>query len=597
MHVLSAEQIWKSYRETPLLKGVSFSLEQGDKVGVVGINGTGKSTLLKIVAGKEEPDQGNIVTASGVRIGYLPQTPDFQENRTVLQQVFAGASREYREEKAYEAKMILTKLGITNFDQPVTELSGGQKKRVAIAGALVTPCEVLILDEPTNHIDSEMVLWLEKYLARFNGALLMVTHDRYFLDRVTNRILEVDQGQLYSYAGNYSDFLEGKQQREEMAQSSERKRQAILRREWEWIHRGVKARGTKSKSRIQRYEELKEKKAPVTAQGMEMESIQSRLGKKTVEWIGVSKSYGEKVLIRDFNYLLQRRAHVGVIGPNGCGKSTLLKMIIGKVPPDQGKIVVGDTVKFGYFSQECEEMDPDQKVIDYIRDVAEVIQTPSGPVTAVQMLEKFLFTGSMAYTSIGRLSGGERRRLSLQRELMGAPNVLLLDEPTNDLDIQTLMILEEYLQGFEGAVIAVSHDRYFLDKVADHILEFRTDGEIRQYLGGYTDYFEESQVEARLKKTEGAPETKEKKGKPAAPKKLRFSYQEQREYQQIDGVIEALENRKQELEKEIIAASSDYTKLPELLEQKEKLEQDLEKKTERWVYLQDLAERIEAQKG
>ncbi len=597
MHLLSAEQIWKSYRETPLLQGISFSLEQGDKVGVVGVNGTGKSTLLKIIAGKETPDKGQIVTASGIRIGYLPQSPEFQEDRTVLQQVFAGASRKYQEEKAYEAKAILTKLGITDFDQSVMQLSGGQKKRVAIAGALVIPCEVLVLDEPTNHIDSEMVLWLEKYLARFTGALLMVTHDRYFLDRVTNRIVEIDQGRLYSYIGNYSDFLAGKQQREEMAQSSERKRQSILRREWEWIHRGVKARGTKSKSRIQRYEELKDRQAPAAAQGMEMESIQSRLGKKTVELKEIFKYYGERELIHNFSYLLQRRARVGVIGPNGCGKSTLLKIMIGQVQPDSGTVTVGDTVKFGYFSQECEQMDPNQKVIDYIRDVAEIIQTPSGPVTAVQMLEKFLFTGSMAYTPIGRLSGGERRRLYLLRVLMGAPNVLLLDEPTNDLDIQTLMILEDYLQGFEGAVIAVSHDRYFLDKVVDHVLEFRPGGEIRQYLGGYTDYFEESQVEARLKKAGEGSTPKQKKGKPDSPKKLKFSYQEQREYQQIDGIIEALENRKQELEQEIAASSSDYEKLSSLLEQKEKLEQELEEKTERWIYLQELAEQIEAQKG
>lgn len=574
-------------------------MKEGDKIGVIGVNGTGKSTFLKILAGRENPDAGQIVKAGGVRIGYLPQMPDFSGDRTVLQQVFEGASQAYREEKAYEAKTILTKLGITEFDRAVKELSGGQKKRVAIAGALVNPCEVLILDEPTNHIDSEMVLWLEKYLARYTGALLMVTHDRYFLDRVTNRIVEIDHGKLYGYEGNYSEFLELKRQREEMAQGSERRRQSILRKELEWIRRGVKARGTKSKSRVQRYEQLREQSAPPQRENIEMESIQTRLGKKTVELEQVSKGYGDKTLIKEFSYLLQRNARIGIIGPNGCGKSTLLKLIIGRVTPDSGSVTIGETVRFGYFSQECEEMNPELWAIDYIREVAEVIQTPNGPVTASQMLEKFLFDGNLQHTRIGRLSGGERRRLYLLRVLMGAPNVLLLDEPTNDLDIETLMILEDYLQGFGGAVIAVSHDRYFLDKVADHILEFRPGGEIRQFLGGYTDYFEESAVEERLKKLgQGSAEKDDKirKEKPAPIKKLKFSFNEQREFEQIDAVIEELEAMLAQTECEIAACASDYTRLQELLEQKEAIAHQLEEKTERWVYLNDLADQIAAQK-
>lgn len=595
MNLLSAEALTKSYSETILLQEICLTLKEGDKVGVIGVNGTGKTTLLKMMAGKENPDQGQIVKSTGVRIGYLPQSPDFDGTNTVLKQVFEGASREYREEKTYEAKSILTKLGILDFDQPVGRLSGGQKKRVAIAAALVNPCEVLIMDEPTNHIDCEMVLWLEKYLARFTGALLMVTHDRYFLDRVANRIVEIDHGRLYSYPGNYSEFLELKRQREEMAAGSERKRQSILRKELEWIQRGVKARGTKSKSRIQRYEQLKEKEAPPTTEEIEMESIQSRLGKKTVEVTGISKAYGNRTLIKDFTYLLQRNARIGIVGSNGCGKSTLLKIMIGQIPPDSGSVTVGDTVKFGYFSQECEHMDPDSKVIDYIREIAHIIQTPNGAVTASQMLEKFLFDGALQHTKIGRLSGGERRRLYLLRVLMEAPNVLVLDEPTNDLDIQTLMILEDYLQDFKGAILAVSHDRYFLDKVTDHILEFRPGGEIRQYLGGYSDYFEESQVEARLRKSTSSSNEKAKRERPASPKKLKFSFNEQREFNQIDAVIDDLECKLKQIEEEIGQSSADYEKLQQLLEQKEQVEQQLEQQTERWVYLNELAEKIAEQ--
>lgn len=596
MNLLSAENLTKSYSEKILLQEINLTLKEGDKVGVIGINGTGKTTFLKMIAGRESPDGGKIVRSTGVRVGYLPQTPDFNGENTVLKQVFEGASREYQEEKTFEAKSILTKLGITDFEQTVGCLSGGQKKRVSIAAALVNPCEVLVMDEPTNHIDCEMVLWLEKYLTRFTGALLMVTHDRYFLDRVANRIVEIDRGRLFSYPGNYSEFLELKHQREEMAIGTERKRQSILRKEMEWIQRGVKARGTKSKSRIQRYEQLKEKDAPPVSETIEMESIQSRLGKKTVELNDISKAFGDRILIKDFSYLLQRNARIGIVGPNGCGKSTLLKIIVGQIRPDCGNVTVGDTVKFGYFSQECEHMDPSSKVIDYICEVAQIIQTPSGAVTASQMLEKFLFDGTLQHTQIGRLSGGERRRLYLLRILMGAPNVLLLDEPTNDLDIQTLMILEDYLQDFGGAVLAVSHDRYFLDKVTDHILEFRPGGEIRQYLGGYTDYFEESQVEARLKKSPTQNSGKVKRERPASPKKLKFSFNEQREFNQIDAVIEELENKLKRTEEEISASSSDYAKLQQLLEQKEQLEQQLEQQTERWVYLNDLAEKI-AQQG
>ena len=591
MILLSAEAITKSYREGNLLDGVSLYLEEGDKAGIIGINGTGKSTLLKIIAGVEQPDSGSVVTASGVRIGYLPQNPDFTAGTTVLAQVFSGAASAARQAKEYEAKSILTRLGITEFDRDVSTLSGGQKRCVAIASALVTPCELLILDEPTNHLDSSMVAWLEDYLKKFKGSLLMVTHDRYFLDRVTNRIVEIDRGRLYTYQANYSRYLELKAEREQMEAGSERKRQSLLKKELAWMQQGPKARGTKSRFRIERFEQLSAQGGPKAGDKLDLSSVSTRLGKKTVELQGVGKQFGGQWFVKDFDLLLPRGARVGIVGPNGCGKSTLLKLITGSLQPDTGSVVLGETVKLGYFSQECEEMDPSLRVIDYIRGIAENIRTPDGTLSASQMLEKFLFPPDLQWNTISRLSGGERRRLFLLRVLMDAPNILLLDEPTNDLDIQTLMILEEYLDGFEGAVVAVSHDRYFLDRVAESVYAFEPGGTLHQYPGGYSDYerLRTQQDPVRETKAKAAREPREK------TRRLKFSYKEQLEFEGIDGEIAALEEELAETERQIEQQASDYTKLEELLAHKEELTARLDEKTERWVYLNELAEQIEAQ--
>lgn len=591
MILLSAEAITKSYREGNLLDGVSLYLEEGDKVGIIGINGTGKSTLLKIIGGVEQPDSGSVVTASGVRIGYLPQNPGFAAGTTVLAQVFSGAASAARQAKEYEAKSILTRLGITEFDRDVSTLSGGQKRCVAIASALITPCELLVLDEPTNHLDSSMVAWLEDYLKRFKGSLLMVTHDRYFLDRVTNRIVEIDRGKLYTYQANYSRYLELKAEREQMEAGSERKRQSLLKKELAWMQQGPKARGTKSRFRIERFEQLSAQEGPKAADKLDLNSVSTRLGKKTVELQGVGKQFGGQWFVKDFDLLLPRGARVGIVGPNGCGKSTLLKLITGSLQPDTGSVVLGETVKLGYFLQECEEMDPSLRVIDYIRRIAENIRTPDGTLSASQMLEKFLFPPDLQWNTISRLSGGERRRLFLLRVLMDAPNILLLDEPTNDLDIQTLRILEEYLDGFEGAVVTVSHDRYFLDRVVESIYAFEPGGTLRQYLGGYSDY-ERLRVQEKPvgeAKSKAAREPREK------TRRLKFSYKEQLEFEGIDGEIAALEEDLAETERQIEQQASDYTKLEELLARKEELTARLDEKTERWVYLNELAEQIEAQ--
>lgn len=591
---MQAENITKAYREKPLLDGVSLYLNEGDKVGVIGVNGTGKSTLLKILAGWEEPDGGTITRGNGVHIGYLPQNPDFEEHTTVLEQVFKGNHLAEQEQREYEAKSILNRLGITEFDRDVTTLSGGQKKRVAIASALMTPCEVLILDEPTNHIDSEMVLWLETYLQRYKGALVMITHDRYFLDRVVNKIVEIDRGKLYTYESNYTKFLELKAMREESALASERKRQSLLRTELAWVQRGVRARGTKSRSRLERYEELKNREAPEEAKKLDLSSLSTRLGKKIVEAEHISKRFGDRVVVQDFSCLITRDARIGIIGANGCGKSTLLKMLFGTLQPDSGTVTVGETVRYGYFSQECEEMDTSLRVIDYIRDVAAYIDTADGRLTASQMLEKFLFPADLQWNTIGRLSGGERRRLFLLRILMEAPNVLLLDEPTNDLDIQTLLILEEFLESFQGAVLVVSHDRYFLDKVVDSVFAFEGGGVIRQYLGGYTDYAEQHQASVQEQEAPKAS-VKVSKERVKTPRKLKFSFREQYEFDHIDEEIAALEEKLQTLDAEIAAQSSNFEKLNELLAQKEEVDRQLEEKTERWVYLNELAEKIEQQ--
>jgi hypothetical protein len=598
MLLLSAEKIEKSYGIKPLLEGASLYLSRGDKVGVVGLNGMGKSTLLKIIAGVEQYDSGSITKIPHLVIHYLPQQPDMQAGNTVLQQVFLGASEELRQMKEYEAKSILTKLGISDFQQDVSTLSGGQKKRVAIASALATPCDLLILDEPTNHLDHHMVAWLEQTLQKFRGALLMITHDRYFLDRVSNKILEVNNGQIYQYESNYSGYLESKAQREEMALSSERKRQSLLRKELQWIQRGVKARGTKSRSRVERFEALREKEAPELPQQLEISSVGTRLGKKTIEVNHISKSYGDKVLIQDFSYIVPRNGRIGIIGENGCGKSTLLQLLSGNLSPDTGTVEIGDTVKIGYYTQECKNMDEHQRVIDYIKDGAEWIETINGKLSAAQMLETFLFRGDMQWNYINKLSGGERRRLYLLRVLMEAPNVLLLDEPTNDLDIETLQILEDYLETFSGAVIVVSHDRYFLDKVTDTIFEFEENGTLKQFLGGYSDYFNTAKTDLRVKKEKEIKLSSNEQGQSQSAKKqkLKFSYNEQREFREIDSIIEALEVQIQTLSREIEASSSDYDALTRLLKEKEESEQLLEQKMERWVYLHDLAEQIEAQK-
>lgn len=594
--LLSAQNLSKSYVETKLFDHVSLYLKRGDRIGLVGVNGTGKSTLLKILAGVESPDEGTVTASGKTRVAYLPQAPDFQPGTTVLEQVFLGMNAQDREQRQYEAKSILTKLGLTEFERDVSLLSGGQKKRVAIAGALVHPSDVLILDEPTNHIDSDMVSWLEEYLSKYTGALLMVTHDRYFLDRVVNTIAELDHASLYLYENaNYSAFLEKKAQREEMLAASERKRQSLMKKELAWLSRGARARGTKSRFRIERYEELSGQSALKQAEQLTLSSVSSRLGKKTLELKEVCKSYEGKPLIRGLNYLVRRDDRLGILGPNGCGKSTLLSLIRGSVQPDSGEIIVGETVQFGYFSQENTEMDPNQKVIDYIREAGEYVQTPDGSLSASQMLEKFLFDGTLQWNTIGRLSGGERRRLALLRVLMQAPNILLLDEPTNDLDIETLTILEDYLQGFDGAVIAVSHDRYFLDKIADHLLVFEGNGEITQSLGGYTDYREQAAAKRDGQEKKQQP-VKEKRGKDSnLPKKLKFTYQEQRDYNSIDGEIAQLEQEIAQAEEKIRRCADDYVKLQELLSFKEKLERELEEKMERWVYLNDLAQKIEEQ--
>jgi ATP-binding cassette subfamily F protein uup len=591
--LLTAEKISKSYNEKILLKDVAFGINSGDKIGIIGINGTGKSTLLKMIAGLETPDTGAVTRSGGVRVGYLPQNPVFEDGVTVLQQVMRGISEQQRETKEYECKAILTKLGIHEFDKSLNQLSGGQKKCVSLASALATPVEVLILDEPTNHLDSEMVDWLEHYLARYTGALLMVTHDRYFLDRVTNKILELQDGNVYAYPANYTKYLELKAERENMAAASERKRRSLLSKELAWIQRGARARGTKQKFRVERFEEMSSQPVDRKQEELTMSSMSTRLGKKIIEVHGVSKRYGDRQFIRDFSYHLLRRDRVGIVGPNGCGKSTLLKIIIGTVLPESGRVDLGETVRIGYFSQECEEMDQDLRVIDYIKEISSEVETPEGTLTASQMLEKFLFPSDLQYSAVRKLSGGERRRLYLLGILMQAPNVLLFDEPTNDLDIQTLTILEDYLQNFSGAVIAVSHDRYFLDKIAEHIFSFEQDGTIRDSVGGYSDYWEQKEQTRRneAKAAVGRP-----KSNPRVKScKLKFSFKEQREYEEIDRIIADLEQQIAQINGEIERESSNYVLLTELSGKKEALETELEEKTVRWVYLNELADRIAEQ--
>ena len=644
MSLVTIEHLTKSYTERLLFDDTAFSIEDGEKVGLIGVNGTGKSTLLKIVAGLEEPDQGNVVCRRNLYVRYLPQNPEFTAGDTVLESIVRDNKKEphftSQEELEASAKAIFTRLGIYDYEAKVETLSGGQKKRVALTSVLLSTADLLILDEPTNHLDSEMADWLEGYLKRFRGALLMITHDRYFLDSVTDCIVELDKGKLYRYQTNYEGFVRLKAERVDMALASERKRQSILRTELEWMQRGARARSTKQKAHIQRYEALREEKAPEMDQQVELESVSSRLGRTTVELSGLCKAYGDQVLIKDFTYIFLKNDRVGIIGPNGSGKSTLLKMIAGWVKPDAGEIQIGQTVKLGYFSQENEDMDESLKVIDYIRNVAEVVQTRDGSVSASQMLERFLFPGSVQHTVVGRLSGGERRRLYLLRILMDAPNMLLLDEPTNDLDIQTLTILEDYLDSFSGIVVTVSHDRYFLDRMVKRIFAFEGNGAVVQYEGGFTDYqaayerkhwgetepagiqegakngrtdggrknpgriSKEDEAKVRGKKNgedDGADGTNEQaqalsdsRNGRGHQKKLKFTYKEQKEWEIIEGEIAGLETKLQELDRQIDESATVFGRLSLLMEEKAQAEQALEEKMERWMYLNDLAEQIEA---
>ena len=590
--LLSAEQLSITYGTRAVLDGASLYLDRGVRLGVIGVNGAGKSTLLRILAGAEEPDGGTVVRDPNVRLCYLPQEPAFSGDNTVLEQVFEGLDPAARALEDYEAKTILTRLGFSGFDQRVGTLSGGQRKRVALASALVHPCDVLILDEPTNHLDSDMVAWLEDYLRAFTGALVMITHDRWFLERVVSRMAEVEGGKLTFYEGSYSKYLEQKAQRLEMAESSERKRQALLRRERQWVLQGPTARGTKSRERLERYEDLNSQSGPQQQVRLELAAVSSRLGKKTVELTGVTKAFGDQTVLKGFDCLLLRDDRIGIVGRNGVGKSTLLNLVAGRLAPDAGRVEVGDTVRVGYFSQENPPMDPEQRVIDHVKEIGNAIETPEGTLTATQLLEKFLFPADAQWSPIGKLSGGEKRRLFLLSVLAAAPNVLLLDEPTNDLDIQTLSILEDYLDTFPGAVLAVSHDRWFLDRVARRIFSVEEAGAVTEYLGGYTDY-----VSARPQPEKPAGREAESVAppRPKGAQKLKFSYKEQREYETIDAELAALEeqlaaNRAQQGEK-----GSDYVALQALQAQGAALEAALEEKLERWVYLTDLAGKISTQ--
>lgn len=607
MNILNAEKISKTYGEKVLFDKVVLGVNKGDKIGVIGVNGTGKSTFLKIIAGIEEPDAGEIVSGRGVTVSYLAQAPQFNPGDTIVGYVI----KDKNNASEAEAKTILTKLGITDFDAAINTLSGGQRKRIALARTLVSPAEVLILDEPTNHLDSDMVIWLEEYIKKFKGELIMVTHDRYFLDNVTNRIVELDGGKLYGYDTNYSGFLELKTQREEMERATEAKRANILRRELEWIRRGCQARSTKQQARIDRYEDMKEASRQARAsfenKALEMNSVSTRLGKKTIELSDICKSFGEKKVIDDFTYIFLRDDRIGIIGKNGCGKSTLMKIITGNLKPDSGSVEIGDTVRIGYFMQENEPLDEKMTVLEFVRSIGEYVTTATGKATASQMCEKFLFEPKSQWTPISKLSGGEKRRLYLLSVLMSAPNVLILDEPTNDLDIETLEILEDYLDGFAGIVIVVSHDRYFLDRTVDRIFSFEGGGRLKQYEGGFSDYYEKKQAENGIA-SDGATQSvkeavsgdttsaKPKKYYKERENKLKFTYAEQKEYDTIDDDIASLESKIEELDGEIAGAATQYSRLNELMQEKADVEAQLEHKMDRWVYLNDLAEKIEAQK-
>lgn len=597
MNLLTAKEITKLYTDKNLFTGADFSIEEKDKVGIVGINGTGKSTLLRILAGVEEPDAGEVVKGNKVYVRYLPQNPEFPQGMTIYDYVVTANMTEDNEWSiAGDSKAMLNQLGFENENEVIDHLSGGQKKKVALAAALMAPCDILLLDEPTNHLNSDMILWLENTLIQRKGALVMVTHDRYFLDRVCSRIVEIDKGKLYNYQTNFAGFLEAKAAREDMELATYQKNKNILRIELEWMRRGARARSTKQKAHIQRYEELKNiTKAPVQDGKVEVNTISSRLGKKTLELAELSKGYGEKKLLENFSYAFRKQDRIGFVGPNGCGKTTLMKMIMGLVKPDHGEVIIGPTVKIGYFSQENEYLDPKQRVIDYIRDTAEYVQTEDGSVSASVMLERFLFNATLQYSLIEKLSGGEKRRLYLLKVLMEAPNILILDEPTNDLDIQTLAILEDYLEKFPGILITVSHDRYFLDKVVDRIFAFEGEGKLRQYEGGYSDYLETIRKDQPV--FAGGKTVKEASAKTEKVKttKLKFTWQEQRDYETIESVIAEIEEKIADLEKQIELSATDFVRLNQLTKEKEEQEILLEEKMERYLYLSDLADRIDQQ--
>lgn len=611
MILLNATDISKSYTASPLLSNLSYAINEGDKIGLIGVNGTGKSTLLRITAGIEDADSGKIILTGGVRIGYLPQAPAYDPEKTVLEQAVSYLTREIAAEGEYKCKSMLNQLGITDFEKKMSTLSGGERKRVAMAGIFTNECDILILDEPTNHIDSDTVEWLENYLKKFRGAIFMVTHDRYFLDRVTNVILELTGGKLYRHEGNYEVYLENRAAREEMALATERKRRTLYRRELEWMRRGAQARTTKAKGRIDRFHQLEESKLVVNNTALEMKSVSSRLGKKIIELEHVSKAFDGVPVISDFSYTVLRNDRIGIIGENGSGKSTLLKLISGELQPDSGSVEIGETVKIGYFSQENEHMDKSRRVIEYICDIAHNVKTEDGYISASQMLERFLFPPHMHSIPVSRLSGGEQRRLYLLGILMSAPNVLLLDEPTNDLDIDTLCILEDYLDSFAGAVIAVSHDRHFIDRIAEKSFVYEGEGHIAEYPGGYSDWVERRAAGLAAEKNAGKSggKTAASDGKQTdstsqtgrtdagRPKKLKFSYKEQREFETIDEDIAALESAIEEVDGRIAEAGSDYCKLQELTVKRDGLTAALDEKMERWVYLNDLAEKIEAQKS
>ncbi|WP_270659309.1 ABC-F family ATP-binding cassette domain-containing protein [Paraclostridium bifermentans] len=635
MNLITLENITKSYSEKVLVNNISLGINDGEKIGLIGVNGTGKSTLLKIISGAEEPDSGTVTKPNKVRIEYLPQNPYYDENATVLEQVFKGTSNEMKLLRDYqsildslnenfnedlnndliklqekidalnlwdlesEAKSVLTKLGIVNFNQKIAELSGGQRKRISLASALITPCELLILDEPTNHLDNDTIDWLEEYLNNKNLSLLMITHDRYFLDRVTNRIVELDKGRLFSYDGNYSAFLEKKMERLALESSMEQKRQSLIRTELAWVRRGARARTTKQKARLQRFDDLVNTEVLSGNENLEITTASSRLGKKIIEIHNISKSFGEKKLITDLEYAIARTDRIGIIGKNGIGKSTLINILNGKLNPDSGHIEIGETVKIGCFSQDDAHMNLEMRAIDYVKEVSDYIETSDGQkITASQLCERFLFDGTMQYTLIKKLSGGERRRLHLLRTLMSAPNVLLLDEPTNDLDIETLNRLEDYLDGFPGVVICVSHDRYFLDRICNKIFAYSGNGEIDIFTGNYSDYliFKESQPD-EIEIVEEKPRNEVKKEKPKNNKKLKFTFNEQREFDTIDDDISSLENKIQSIDDNLDKYSTDFTKLQEMLDEKSNLEKELEFKYERWEYLNNLAEEIDSNKN